>query len=141
MAQITYGIGDAGAKILYRSQRKQARHLCSYQNVDLDRIRQIEFVVYVDVYRLDLKISPSLKKALEKAPPDLAQQVDVIFQKNKDPKESESDVKAKSHLTAGLEFCSHKVRLTPEGKYLKDLASIDAVRCIEDVGEISLGKE
>lgn len=109
-------------------------YLCSYEKDDLDKIRQIEFVVYVDIYRLDLKISPSLKKA----PPNLAQQVDVIFHKTKDPKESEFKVTAKSHLTAGLRFCPHKVRLTPQGKYLNDLASIDAVRCIEDVGEISL---
>ena len=111
-------------------------YLCGSQDVvDLDRIRQMDFIVYVDIYRLEFKVSPSLKEASSSS----THQVDVIFHEDRNPEEFQTDIMERSHLpTDDLVFCPRKVRLSSQGKFLNDLASIDAVRCIEDVGKISL---
>jgi serine protease AprX len=95
----------------------------------------MEPVVYVDVYRLEFKIPPSLKKA----EPSLRYKVDIVFHEGVDSDSTnlQALIAQKSHLTAGhIEFFLHKARLTIQGHDLNDVASLDEVRNIEKVGKV-----
>ena len=110
-------------------------YLYGYQGVDLDRIRQMEPVAYVDVYRLEFKIPPSLGKAV----PDSPHKVDVVFHEDVDTGSTKLRdlIALKSRLSAGhIEFFPHKARLTIQAGYLNDVASIDEVRRIGEVGKV-----
>ena len=120
--------------VIYEYVPKNA-YLCGYRDVDLDRIRHMDFVVFVDIYRMESKISRGLKEVS----PSVSRQVDVIFHKDVNPKDFQTDIAEKAHLNAeDLEFCPQKVRLNLRCKYLNDLASIDRVRSIEEVGDVDL---
>jgi serine protease AprX len=115
-------------------------YLCQYQDGDLEKIRQLEPVVYVDIYRKEFKIMPSLKKAeRDEAKRNQAYKVDFVFHKGVDPssQDLQRDIKEKSHCGVGdIEFLPNKARLTVQSLYLKAVASIDDVRHVEEVGEV-----
>ena len=113
-------------------------YLCQYQDGDLEKIGQLDFVVYVNTYPKELKITPSLKEAKE-AEPDQKYEVDIIFHESVDPKSQDlqSDIIEKSHCGVGdFEFLPNKIRLPILGLNLDSVASIDDVRHIEEVGEV-----
>ena len=112
-------------------------YLCQYQDEDLEKIRKLEPVVYVDIYRTELKITPRLKEARR----DQSYKVDVVFHENvaTDSQSLQTKLKEKSHCDMEkIEFLSKKARLPIDGHYFDDVASIDDVRCIEEVGNVVL---
>ncbi|KAN0073090.1 Peptidase S8/S53 domain containing protein [Elaphomyces granulatus] len=127
----------ADADLVLHDYVSKNTYLYSYQGVSLDKIRQMDPVVYVDVYRLDFKIPPSLKEAV----PDFPYQVDVAFHKDvdSDSKSLRALIAEKSHLSEGdIKFFPHKSRLTILGQYVNEMASIDKVCRIEKVGKVVL---
>ncbi len=110
-------------------------YLCQYQDEDLEKIRKLEPVVFVDIYRTELKITPRLKEARR----DQNYIVDVVFHDNvaTDSQSLQTELKEKSHFDMEkIEFLSKKARLPIDGQYLDNVASIDDVRCMEEVGEV-----
>ncbi|XXH05644.1 hypothetical protein Hte_012079 [Hypoxylon texense] len=110
-------------------------YLCGYQGVGLEEIRQLEPVVYVDVYREELKVAPGLGES------DTSIKVDVVFHRGVDL--SAEDLRDRIAKTSGLDlaaiqFCGHKARLTVPGPRISQIATIDEVRYIEPVGVIVL---
>jgi hypothetical protein len=126
---------NAGLKHLdYVSKNTYLGH---YQDADLDKIRQMEPVVYADVYLQSLKITPRLKEVQL----DQNYEVDITYHEGVDVSPGSSDLKRsimdKSYLTSDdIGFFDHKARLTIKGRYLKDVAMLDDVRWIEEVGEV-----
>lgn len=115
-------------------------YLCQNQDEDLEKIRKLEPIVYVDIYRTELKIIPKLRELKEAEPDqDYKVKVDVIFHEGASPDAPgfQSEIVNKSGCSLEeIEFLANKARLTTKGLFLDDLASIDVVRCIEDVGEV-----
>ena len=108
-------------------------YLCLYQGGDLENVRQLG--IYVDFYRTEFKIPPSLKEAK----PDQNYKVDIIFHENvaTDSSTLQKDIEEKSRCSMNkIEFFFKKARLPIDGRYLNDVASIDDVRCIEEVGGV-----
>ncbi|KAK2751264.1 hypothetical protein CKAH01_06450 [Colletotrichum kahawae] len=108
-------------------------YLCTYAGGNLDRIRQLEFVVFVDIYRQYLKIPPELQHA-QMDPQH--HNIDVVFHKNVDPKNFYRRVYHMSEMTGNLEdvqVCTDKVRLSARGIYIRSISDIDEVRNIEEV--------
>jgi len=110
-------------------------YLCQYRDVDLGNIRKLEPVVYVDIYRNELKITPSLKEAEQ----DQFCKVDIVFHEGVDTSslDLQRDIEVQSQCSMeGVKFLLNKVRLTMQCLYLEAVASIDNVRCIERVGKV-----
>ncbi|KAH6988212.1 peptidase S8/S53 domain-containing protein [Ilyonectria sp. MPI-CAGE-AT-0026] len=108
---------------------------------DLDtgqaHIRQMEAVLYVDTYRTAFKITPSLMKAN----PNERHEVDVVFHLGVDSNNSSLQVlvSEKSNCPPeAIQFLSNKARLTIQVRHLDNVASVDDVRRIEEVGEVVL---
>lgn len=113
-------------------------YLCQYQDGNLEKIGQLDLVVYVNIYPKELKMTPTLKEAKE-AEPDQKHEVDIIFHVSVNTKSEElqRDVIEKSHYgETDFEFFLNKVRLPILGLNLDSVASIDDVRRIEEVGEV-----
>ncbi|RYP15321.1 hypothetical protein DL765_005777 [Monosporascus sp. GIB2] len=128
-------LANAGLKHLdYVSKNT---YLCHHEDADLDKIRQMDPVVYVEIYRPEFKITPSLKGAA----PSLNYEVDVVFH---DAVDSDSeDLRGRIAQESGrnlkdIEFFPHKASLTALGRYLNDIATIDEVYRIEEIGETEL---
>lgn len=110
-------------------------YLGGYQADDLDRLRQIDFILYADVYRVEFKIPPSVKAASLSFP----YSVDVVFHEATNPEDFRALIVERSRVGVDdVEFYPHKVRVHLQADYLDALASIDAVRSIEGVGKIVL---
>ena len=113
-------------------------YLCQYHSRDLEEIRKLEFVVYVDYYRTIFKITPRLRE-LKEASPDQNYEVDIVFHQSGDSFSPpvQSALAAKSGCSVDkIGFFPDKARLTTKGLSLDDIASIDDVRYMEDVGEV-----
>ncbi|KAI9694965.1 MAG: hypothetical protein M1822_000582 [Bathelium mastoideum] len=130
---------DAGATYLNYVSRNT--YLCRYEQKNLDTIRELSPVVYVDVYGEEFKITPSLKEAKE-AKPNEEYEVDITFHEKVDPGsreyvELERDLKHKSQCDErSFEFLPDMARLTMRGYYFDNVASIVDVCCIEEVGKV-----
>jgi serine protease AprX len=110
-------------------------YLCYYQPTDLQKIRQMDPVVYVDIYRRYFKTVPSLNEAVT----DRDYKIDVIFHlsvqtDSVDLRDRISE--ATRSAEKDMEFFKHKVRLTISGQYIHDTAMLDDVRCIEKVARL-----
>ena len=129
----------ANAGLVHLDYVSKNTYLCGYQDTDLDRIRQMEPVVYVDVYRLEFKIEPDLKEA---APSLDEVEVDVVFHDAVDSDSESLRARISDLNPKNIEFFPHEVpheaRLTVAGRYLNDMVTIDEVRHIEEVGKIEL---
>ncbi|KAL9611301.1 MAG: hypothetical protein Q9167_004065 [Letrouitia subvulpina] len=113
-------------------------YLCQYQDEDLQKIRKLEFIVYVDVYRTEYKTTPRLRELID-AEPDRDRTVDIIFHKSarSGSLDLQNNIRNRSHRNVNeIEFLATKARLTTRGLFLNKVASIDDVRCIESVGEV-----
>lgn len=102
--------------------------LCSYPDVSLAKIRQLAPVLYADIYRKELKVSPILKGSEEEV------EVDVIF--HNDVNLSAEDLQDRVAKESGLslqdiEFSGQKARMTVQGTRIDRIAEIDQVFCIE----------
>ncbi|KAK6519990.1 hypothetical protein TWF506_000283 [Arthrobotrys conoides] len=136
----------AEAEVEILNYVSECTYLCRYQDTsrDLNRIRQIYPVVYVDIYRQEFKITPSLNR-LRKTP-DLDIDVYVIFH---DHAEEEGKKRLQELFTGfnlgpsegsrgRIDLYRQKARLNVPGRYLNEIANIDEVRWIEEVGRVQL---
>lgn len=102
-------------------------------SADRDTIRQSVPGVYLDDYRREFKITPSLKAKAEKELRS-SHSVDVVFHEGVD---SDSILQGlttgEKPLVQDVQLFKHKARLTVQGCHLEDVASIDEVGRIEEV--------
>ena len=114
-------------------------YLVVYEDKDLDRIRQMEAVAYVDIYRSEFKISPDLRETTTSSSNQI--EVDILFHSDTDTKSKtlQAQIAEKSGLDLeAISFFYDKARLTLPGSCLQEMAKIDEVRLIEEVGKIAL---
>ncbi|KAI1159906.1 hypothetical protein F5B18DRAFT_556371 [Nemania serpens] len=129
----------AKAGVMVHDYVSKNTYLCYFEDSDLDRLRQMEPFVYVDVYRAQFKVS----SASPPPPTSLGRKIklDLIFHKDVN---SESQTLQDLVATASgvyrryIRFCPHKARLEVDDSRLRQIEQIDEVRRIEEVGEIVL---
>ena len=112
-------------------------YLCQYQDGDLEKIRQLEPIIYVDIYRTEFKIPLSFQKANQ----DQVYEIDIVFHEGVDTKSENlrRNIIEKSHCDVkDVEFLPNKARLTIQGLYLNAVTSIDGVRYIEEADKVVL---
>ncbi|KAK5048903.1 hypothetical protein LTR84_005323 [Exophiala bonariae] len=110
-------------------------YLCQYQDRNLDRLRKLEPVEFVDVYPMHVKIAQSFRTGPRKE----SYKVDLVFHEGVDSQTQalQQEIQERSQCRdMDIEFLAHKARLTVQASFLEALASIDQVRCIEEVGEV-----
>lgn len=110
-------------------------YLCQYQDRDLEKIRQLGPVIYVDIYWMQFKIALRLKEAN----PDQIYEVDIVFHAGVDTKSENlrNKIVENSHRDVkDIDFLPNNARLTIQTLYLNAVASIDDVRYIEAVGKM-----
>jgi hypothetical protein len=128
-------LGNTGLKHLNYVSKNT--YLCQYQDGDLEKIRQLEPVVYVDFYWEAFKMIPSLKEAIwNKATRNQAYEVNIIFHEGVDTNSQrlQDDIEEASGCRVGNKFLPDMVQLIVKGLNLQAVASIDDVRHIEEVG-------
>ncbi|EGX44813.1 hypothetical protein AOL_s00176g95 [Orbilia oligospora ATCC 24927] len=112
-------------------------YLCRYTGQDLDKIGQIDPIVYVDIYRQEFKIAPSLKEAIERTLPDDKIEIFVLchdFESTND-RDFLQLIADKSGLNLwDVKFIDRKTHLTVLSQSIDGIAKIDQVRYIEEVG-------
>lgn len=111
-------------------------YLCQYQDGDLEKIRQLGLIIYVDVYQTQFKIALHLKEAMN---PDQIYENDIVFHAGVDTKSENlhNNIVGNSHCDVkDIDFLPNKARLTIQTLYLNAVASIDDVRYIEAVGKV-----
>jgi serine protease AprX len=125
-------------------------YLCGYQKSDLETIRDLPFVTWVDVYFESFKIPPSLRppspdtsrlvfaRTVERAPSRVPHKVDIVLHEDVDA--SANDVMQQIAAAAAIdpddvEVGQRKVRFTVQRGRLGALAALDAVHHIEPVPE------
>ena len=130
-------------------------YLCNYTGTDLAQIRALTYVTWANIYLKGFKVGPSLTAGpaaasagarnlldIAAAPITLStapRVVDVVFHSNVDPQAIRDELAAAAKLDASdLNLMRHKIRLNVEINQLDDLASIDAVRHVEEVVPMKL---
>jgi serine protease AprX len=113
-------------------------YLCGAPEGALARVRQLEYIIYADIYQQFFKVQPSLKLSAPTRGLSTSNThtVDVIFHENVDPRSKAiQDAIAKNARVDGIqmEMGRHKVRLTMQDQYLADVAKIDEVKVIQQV--------
>ena len=125
-----------GAGVKHLDYVSKNTYLCRYERTRLEYLHQLAPIIYVDIYRTELKVTRSLKEAEQQ---DQVDEVDIIFHENVDCsslKFRESIVRKSQCNKDQIDFLNNKARLTLPRHLLEDMASIDDVRSIEDVGEV-----
>ncbi|KAI1132547.1 ankyrin repeat-containing domain protein [Nemania abortiva] len=113
-------------------------YLCTYQDTDRVRLRELEPVVYIDVYRTQFKMFPGLA-ALVNNSPDSKITINIVFHNNVDS--SSQDLQDRIAKTSNMDledirFYSHGAQMVSQGSRLNEIVTIDEVRQIEEVYEI-----
>ncbi|KAJ3525402.1 hypothetical protein NM208_g11655 [Fusarium decemcellulare] len=112
-------------------------YLCRRDGTELDLLRQLSFVVYVDIYRQEYKILPGLGSVARRArshPSFIPREVDIVFHKSAIAEKVQNSIaKVLCRDSDTLESDPHKLRITVEEQQLEELASIDEVRAIVEV--------
>lgn len=114
-------------------------YVCGYRGIDLDRICRVDPVVYVEVYRTQLKISSDLRESLLGHDGEI--RLSVIFHHGVDQNSAflQALVVEKSGANPkDILFCPRMAQLVTRGARLEDLAAIDEVRRIEELEDIKL---
>ncbi|KAK2616728.1 hypothetical protein QQS21_000340 [Conoideocrella luteorostrata] len=109
-------------------------YLCHSGGSKLDDIRQLEPVIYADVYSPEFKIAPDLKNASKDEP----YTVDITFHNgvSLNAKTLRDLIAQSSHESADkIKIHPIVARLTMKGEHLSNVALLDFVRSIEIVGE------
>ncbi|KAJ8129728.1 hypothetical protein O1611_g3900 [Lasiodiplodia mahajangana] len=138
-ASNTSGLDAVGVEILNYVSKNT--YLCQWQGPgrDLNKIRQQKPVVYVDIYRREFKIGPTLKRALSNEPEQLqTYEVDVIWHKSVSLESADivAKLERESQCYGQIQVFTDFARLSIEGRYLDSVASIDEVLFIEAIGGI-----
>ncbi len=134
-------------------------YLCNFAGTNLEQIRSLSFVSWVNVYLKGFKIAPSLKTGpAERAPAraglassmDLSatpastfnttpKEVDVVFHANVDPESIRDKLAAAVQLDpSDLDMSQRKIRVKVGADRLSELAAIDEVRHVEEVVPMKL---
>jgi subtilisin family serine protease len=127
-------------------------YLCGYKNTDLAAVRALPFITWANVYLKEFKVASDLKQRTTSALSALRIQddetasrtrktVDICFHDDVDPSADsvKAAIVAAAHVDeTALEMGEHKVRLEVEERNLSSLASIDAVRAIQQVHKATL---
>jgi hypothetical protein len=107
----------SGMDLILHKYVSRNTYLYHHREIDLDKIRQLEYVVYVDVYRQEYKVASSLLKTTGNGGEPyslISHLVDIVFHENVDvTSEIKSLIAAKAHIdekTLRFDLC--KVRLT-----------------------------
>jgi hypothetical protein len=120
-------------------------YLCKFKATDLEPIRRLPFVSWVNVYLDMFVIQSSLKapagtmevSSFPAVPKDRTPQtVDVLLHKDIDARSSRvlSGIAAAAHADPdGLDAGSSKIRLNVQNQYLEGLAALDEVKVIRPV--------
>ncbi|KAL7936595.1 peptidase S8 and S53 [Trichoderma chlorosporum] len=118
-------------------------YLCGYLSADLERIRRIEFVAYVDIYRQEFKIDPHLKKEVANLNDDKKLLIVILFHDATKLVVENARAEIVGKIEVGydgnsVQFFKRKAHLTVPITCLDSLATIDEVRKIEKVHNIGL---
>ncbi|KAK2814055.1 hypothetical protein FQN50_000459 [Emmonsiellopsis sp. PD_5] len=133
--------------VLVQEYVSQNTYLCYYKPHDLSAIRELPFIGYADVYlnvfvlQSDLKhanVSNSLAAFSVAPKTNRTRHVDIVLHQGVDGKSEEVRKAVAAAARADPELsgaCSHKIRLHVQEQYLDDLAAVDYVRHIHEVGQ------
>src|SRR4051794_4120056 len=123
-------------------------YLAAYAPSDLGPIRSLPFVTWADVYNEGFKIPPPLRPgpeggaasllsaATSDSPSRQPRKIDVILHDDVDAEQVKGEIAAAAGLDPDdIETSRGKVRLTVQQGQLGQLASVDAVRNIEEAPE------
>ncbi|KAJ8130139.1 hypothetical protein O1611_g3491 [Lasiodiplodia mahajangana] len=118
-------------------------HIYSYQGANLAAVRRLDYVAYADDYQQLFKIEPRLKPTTfpSFSHTGTSIKIDIVFHDDIDPKSEEIGkvVAEKACVSVGhIQTGNHKVRLVTQRRCLPAIATIDAVRLIQDVPEVVL---
>ena len=117
-------------------------YLCRYEKEDLQPIRALSYISWVQNYCASFKLAPALVGG--QSPPNYdpsvyetlgdSREVDIVFHDNVDPKIFEQEIAAAAHVDPeALNFGRHKIRMDIQARYLHAVAAIDEVRYVEEV--------
>lgn len=123
-------------------------YICRYAPSDLNVIRALPYVEWVNIYLEDFKISSKLRQTepttqttnlltlrpIDRSRSQQTKQVEVVFHHNASITEDvRQQVAAAARLNPDdLQFSSHSVKISVQPQYLEELAKIDQVRHIEE---------
>ena len=127
-------------------------YICRYEPSDLDTIRGLPFVTWVNVYMEGFKIEPTLHAAAQgprakllslnsvpHSPNSPLQLVDVVLHRDVDTQSVSSDIgSAAGRDPLQLKQSRGKIRVHVDPDRLSAIAAIDQVRSIEPVSEKKL---
>jgi serine protease AprX len=129
-------------------------YLCGYKNTDLAAVRALPFITWANIYLKEFKVASDLKQrtpgafessALRLQDDETASRarrtVDICFHDDVDSSADsvKAAIAAAAHVDeTTLEMGEYKVRLQVEERNLSNLASIDAVRTIQQVHQATL---
>lgn len=128
-------------------------YLCTYKPEDLDKLHELPYVKYVNVYLQEFVVQPSLKTGSNASSTiglaairniRVLKHVDIVLN---------SDVEISQDILTQLARAAHaeideklfakesnKLRLAVQEQYLDSLAAIDAVKYIQEVHPVKLHK-
>jgi serine protease AprX len=105
-------------------------YLCRYEKSDLQPIRSLPYVAWVEEYSSKFKLIPDLSTGDNTE----SKEVDVVLQDNVEPESLRIEIAAAAGVNPDyLNLGRHKVRLNVQPEYLTRIAAIDDVRHIEEV--------
>ena len=124
---------------LHRYVSKNTYLYCR-RGTNLDEIRPLSYVAYMDIYRQEYKVSGSLGK-VARSPQGrhsrIPHEVDIVFHDDVKPAGLKKSVAEMAHLRAdALQFDQHKLRHMIQEQYLVRLSLIDEVRAIVKVHKL-----
>ncbi|KAI0097515.1 ankyrin repeat-containing domain protein [Nemania sp. FL0031] len=129
--------------LTFHSYVSQNTYLCAYHGTDLSKLRDKDPLVYVDVYHTEFKVSSNLRGSVKGVDKNI--EIYVIFHDDVDTK---SDGLRLQGLLASssrnnrndIILYRSKAHLTSHSSHLPDIAAIDQVRYIEEVGKDKLSE-
>jgi serine protease AprX len=145
-------LDERGARI--QEYVSEDTYLCGFSANDLDLLRGLPFVAWSDVFLRVFKIAPALRGVPSPAEATTlsatvgpsasrrTREVDVLFHTDVDPYSGQlrTRVAAAARLsTEALQTGRRKMRFAMQERYLDDVAALDEVRQIEEVGPAVLG--
>ncbi|KAJ5480021.1 Peptidase S8/S53subtilisin/kexin/sedolisin [Penicillium desertorum] len=125
-------------------------YLCGYKDTDLEPIRRLPYISWVNVYLDMFVIQSSLKTPAENttlssfpAVPknSISQTIDVLLHKDVDPRSAHviSEIAAAVHADPDtLDVGGSKIRINVQNQYLEGLATLDSVKSIQPVYPVRL---
>lgn len=117
------------------------------KGVNLEKIRELESVVYFGIYEEHFKIADSLRKTtcnLDDSTSRISHDVVAVFHRNVDPstEEIKAFVSNKAHVgIKRIQIGRNTLWFTVQECYIRDVASIDEMRYMQEVTKPTLCNE